>query len=489
MPNSGNPIINDIFVTKEMERYRVPGLALSVFTEEESLLRKGYGYRDLTKKTPVTPGTQFGIASCSKSFTSMLAAMLDDEGILRFDVPLCEYFPDFRLYDPQATKGCTMRDMLTHLTGIAGHDALWTDTIDRAALWERLRFIEPNAAFRGAVQYSNLIYTMAGHAMEKITGQTWEALIKERIFQALGMKNSNTSVNDMVLKEDYATPYRQSDTLPFPVKPWNVDLGGPAASINSCLTDMELWIRFNMGDGVWQGKRLVSGKNLNLVHQGQVAYRLWRWNYPEADPMGQYAMGWYTNLYRNREIVFHVGEIEGYCSMQAFLPKEKIGFVCLMNLHKPCMLIKNALLYTIIDNLLELPPANWGERLSKETGQYGYMYEHWEVNLLKGEPVQGTAPSHPLKAYAGMYHNPGYGNFEIIAGGKALEGRYRDVKEALVHYHYDTFRVPEIKMDTQLYTLPLTFTTNPYTGDIDGFHIPMEPRVTPIFFRRKDREA
>ena len=477
-------VIGKEYIEKEMNRYLIPGLGLSVVKDDQVILCKGYGYRDIADQTPVTPKTQFGIASCTKSFTAMIAAMLVDEGRLEMDVPLKEYFPDFKLYDPVATELCTMRDLLTHRTGIAGHDALWVDEIDRAELWKRLRYIQPNAPFRSIPQYSNLMVAMAGHAEEKITGRSWDELIAEKILKPLGMNDSNTSINDMLKADDHATPYWPKGGRPCPIKNWNVDLGGPAASINSCPEDMIKWICFQMNGGVWNGKRLVSEENMDDIHRAHVAYYLWPWKYRELPAMGGYGLGWDVDVYRGFGVVFHYGEIEGYCALQAFLPKEKIGIVCLVNLHKPCVLFLNSLWYTIMDNLLGLEPVDWSERFSKETGNYGGVYDHWEVNLLQAEPVKGTTPSHALQDYAGSYHNPGYGNFEIAMEKDQLTGFYRGMKQQLIHYHYDTFKAPDIKMDTQLYTLPLTFLTNPYSGEIDSFAIPMEPRVDPILFKK-----
>jgi len=475
------------YIEKELERYQVPGLGLAVIKEDQVILCEGFGFRDLAKKTPVTPKTQFGIASCSKSFTAAVIAMLADEGLLTFDTPLKEYFPDFKLYDPIAEELCTIQDLLTHRTGVAGHDALWVDEIDRGELWKRLEYIRPNAPFRSAAQYSNLMYTMAGHVAEKLTGKTWDALIYERIFQPLGMENSNTSIDDMLRSPDYAMPYWQGADGPVPIRNWNVDLGGPAASINSCLEDMARWVRFQMNGGVWNGKRLISEENMEKLHLTHTPYHLWPWKYEELATVGGYGLGWFTDVYRGREMVFHYGEIEGYCSLQAYLPKEKIGAVCMVNLHKPCTLILNSVWYTVIDKLLGLEPIDWAERFAQETGKYGRMYEHWDVNLLPQEPVGDTKLSHKLCEYAGCYHDPGYGNFEITVEGDGLMGYYRGMKQPIDHYHYDTFKVPDIKMDTLLYTAPLTFLTDPCSGEIDSFLIPLEPRVQPILFKKQSK--
>lgn len=479
-----NEIISKEYVENELRRYHVPGLGLAVLKEGEALLCTGYGYRNLEQKTPITPKTQFGIASCSKSFTSAIIAMLVDQGYLSYDIPIKEIFPDFQLYDPVASQLCSIQDMLTHRTGIAGHDALWTDEIDRAELWKRLKYIQPNVTFRSKTQYSNLMYTIAGHIAEKITGISWDELVYKWIFEPLDMKYSNTSITKMLKAEDYAKPYWQGIEEPYPIDNWNVDLGGPAASINSCLEDMLKWIHFQMSEGEWNGKRIISKDDLNKLHETHVPYHLWPWSYNEMPPVGGYGLGWFTDVYRGKDVVFHYGEIEGYCTLQAFLPKEKIGIVCFVNLHKPCTLILNSIWYTVMDNLLGLTAIDWSERFHNERGKYGFMYEHWDVNLLKKPPSEKTIPSHGIEEYLGCYHNPGYGSIRIVNEGNKLFAYYRNMRQSMEHYHYDTFKVLNIKMDTLLYTIPLTFITNPYSGEIDCFSVPLEPRVDPILFQR-----
>lgn len=116
------------------------------------------------------------------------------------------------------------------------------------------------------------------------------------------------------------------------------------------------WLQFHIDNGIWNGERLVSEKNMNEMHLTQAPNTLWPWNYYELPPTAGYGMGWFTDGYRGKDLVFHYGEIEGYCTLQAFLPKENIGIVCFTNLHKPCILILNSVLYTIIDNMLGLEP-------------------------------------------------------------------------------------------------------------------------------------
>jgi len=472
------------FIEDEMKFWLVPGMAVSVFKDGEVLLSEGYGYKDVESKSPVTSKTQFGIASCSKSFTSTIIAMLVDEGILDYDKPIREFIPEFRMYDEAATEQICLRDMLCHRTGLAAHDALWVDTITRADLFHRLRYLKPSAPIRTVTQYNNTIYTLIGHIAEKVTGKTWEELVYERIFKPLGMTNSNCSVEDMKKSSDFATPYWDYDGEVKRVENWNVDLGAPAAGINSCVEDMAKWVDFHINNGKVNGNRLVSEQNMREMHTSQSTFLAWPWNFKEVLPVASYGMAWFIDQYRGYNLVFHTGEIEGYCSIEAFIPSEKLGVVMLMNLHKPCVPIINTLLYTIFDSILGLTPIDWSARFRSEKGKFGLMYYHWDCNLLSDPPVAGTKLAHEPADYVGKYFNAGYGDFQVLYDGEGFSAIYRGVKQPMEHYHYETMKVPNIKQDTILITAPLTFITDPYTGKVNSLKIDLEPTVDPIVFDR-----
>ncbi len=481
----GKEIISDELVLKQLEQYRFPGMGVGVIKDGKVLLCKGYGYRDLESRLPITENTQWGIASCSKAFTATLAGILSDEGVIDLDRPIKGYLPDFRMYDSFASAQCTLRDMLCHRTGLGGYDALWCDEgLTREDLWKRLRYLKPNMPFRSVPQYSNLIYAMAGHVMEKVTGRTWDDLIKEKLFEPIGMTNSNTSVDDMLKSPDFATPYWQSEKGPVRIKNWNVDLGGPAASVNSTLSDMLKWLQFNIDGGVTKdGRRLLSEETHRLIHTPQVPYRIWPWDFPEVPPVGQYAMGWYDDVYRGYPLYFHIGEIEGYGTMQWVLPGQKLGIVVFNNIHKPCVLIETAVAWSIIDSVLGLPAVNWADRLYEQRNNYGNLLEHWALDLTSGDSAEEAPLSHKQEDYAGIYENPGHGPIRISFGKDGWICEYRGVNQKMEHCFYDTFRVPDVKMDTLLVTAPLTFIAGD-DGQIDRFEFRLYPQVDPIIFKK-----
>lgn len=245
------------------------------------------------------------------------------------------------------------------------------------------------------------------------------------------------------------------------------------------------WLQFNIDGGVApNGKRLISAETLRNIHIAHVRYQIWPWEFEEVPPIGGYGMGWYNDVYRGHPLYFHIGEIEGYGTMQWVLPRERIGIVVFNNIHKPCVLPQTSVVYTIIDELLGLEKKDWSSRLYEQRENYGNLLEHWELDLMGNHKVSGSVLTHRPEDYVGLYSNPGHGQIEILYEGEEWSCLYRGVKQSMQHYHYDTFCVPNIKMDTLLVTSPLSFLTKDTDGSIDRFEFRLYSQVEPIVFKR-----
>lgn len=481
-------LLDEAFVQREMTHWNIPGFAIAVCYQGQVLAEQGYGFRSLERGEPVTPFTLFDIASCSKSFTAAVLASLVDEGTLEFDRPILEYLPDFRMMDPVATAQVTVRDMLYHRTGVAGHDALWPDpSIDRKEYLRRIAFLRPNKPFRSATQYSNVMYGALGAIAEQITGKTWENLVQERILTPLGMARTCLTVREMRRDPDYAVGYfeRIRGGALSPMPPWEMDVGAPAAGVNSCVHEMMHWVMLHLNNGVWQGRRLFSEHVMEQMHRGAVEKPGFRWVCAEVPACSAYGMGWKTAIYRGMRFVFHTGEIEGYGSIQILLPDRDLGLVLMVNKHEPFEAFVCTMAYTVIDRVLGLPPIDWAGRLHPFDDPMGKAQGDWNVNLLPQPPVPGTRPSHAPEACAGEYRNPAYGPASVTCRDGGLTLHYKAWDFPLEHYHYDTFRVRELKEDTKFITMPLTWHYCETTGAIDGFFLKLEPELESEFFRRE----
>ncbi|MBO4881725.1 MAG: serine hydrolase [Firmicutes bacterium] len=479
-------VISREYVEKELARYRTPGMGVGVIKDGEVLFAGGFGYKDLETKEPIDADTMWGIASCSKSFTATLVGMLVDDGVLDFDRPVKDYLPDFKMYDAFATAECTLRDMFCHRTGLAGYDAVWSDVTitDREELWKRLQYLRPNLPFRYKAQYNNYMVDIAAHVAEKVTGRSWDDMVEERIFKPLGMTRSSTLVKYLDESENVASSYWPGPDGPFKVPHWNSDVSAPAGGINSTINDMLKYLDFHLKRGVLpDGTRLMSEETMRDLHMQNVRYTLWPWRFKEVSPIGGYAMGWYNDNYRGEPMYWHLGEIEGFGTLQCCLPNSQMGIILYNNLQCPDILIQCSVLYTIIDKVLGFEPVDWSERMWSVKDIKGNMHGDWKLDLLGDEFVAGTTPSHDLADYVGTYAEPGHGQLEIDLAGDKLLMTWRGVTQEILHHHYDVFHIPEVKMDTLLVNAPIYFHTD-VKGDICGFGFKLYDEVGPIEFVR-----
>jgi CubicO group peptidase (beta-lactamase class C family) len=177
------------FIEGVRSRWNVPGVSVAVVKDGEVIMGEGFGYRDLDRRLPVTTKTIFAIGSSTKAFTTMTFATLVDEGKLDWETPVRSYLPWFAMHDQMATERMTPRDLVTHRSGLPRYDHLWYNntTSTRRDLVRRLRYLAPSADLRTVFQYQNLMYLTAGYLAGEIAGNDWETLVRERIFEPLGM--------------------------------------------------------------------------------------------------------------------------------------------------------------------------------------------------------------------------------------------------------------------------------------------------------------
>src|ERR1700733_14475864 len=239
------------YVNTSMKEWKVPGASVAIVRDGSVIYMKGFGVRDVSTNQPVTAYTLFDIGSCTKAFTSAAIAMLVDEGKMQWDGKVNQYIPFFHLYDPEADENVTLRDLLTHRTGVPGIDLLWyvNPRASSEELIRKLAYVQPNAGFRAKFEYQNLMYVAAGYAVGQVAHSTWDEFIQSRFFSPLGMTNSDTSATDAQKAPDHATPHAQNPDGSVKAIPWrNIDSVGPAGSINSRAGDRAKGITFQLGD-------------------------------------------------------------------------------------------------------------------------------------------------------------------------------------------------------------------------------------------------
>ena len=322
----------------------IPGLSLAIIKDDKPILVKGFGLRDVERKLPVTPETLFAIGSCSKAFTAMAAVMSADEGKLSLDDSPKKYLPYFKLQDPEADAKIRVRDLLSHQSGLDGTDLAWyMGGLNREEVIRVAGLAKPKAKLHEKFQYQNVMYSAAGEVVAKAQNSTWENVIADKFFKPLGMTMSDTSVRQMVKSSDYATGYDLKDKQASKAILRDLTNIAPAGAINSSARDMVQWVRLLLNGGRAEGRRLVSEKGYQEILTKQIG---------AGDAgLGGYALGWGLGDWKGQKMFLHTGGIDGFNSVVAFLPDQKVGFVLLTNVSSSP--ITGFAIRTIWSNLLD----------------------------------------------------------------------------------------------------------------------------------------
>lgn len=483
----------DAQVDKIREAWQVPGIAIAIVKGGEIIYAKGFGYRDLDKKLPVSENTLFPIGSSTKAFTTFVLASLAEEGKFDWDKPVTTYLPSFRLHDRVLTERMTGRDLVTHRSGLPRHDLVWygVPNLPRAELVGRLPYLENNKDLREKWQYNNLMYLTAGVVGETLTGKSWEQNVRDRILTPLGMSRSNFTIADMTRDSDHALGYREeADT--FKVEPMayrEIVNMGPAGSINSSVKEMANWVMLHLSDGQLAksfpgpaaGKRLVQADALKDMHAPHMTRGDGSPETPEIVPVG-YGLGWFVDVYRGQRVIHHGGNIDGFSSMVAMLPEHDLGFVVLTNMNGTPT--RDLLVRYAVDRLLGHDPTDWSGKalakrdLARSQGQ--------AAKSKLGETRKPNAPhSHPIADYIGEYIHAGYGTLTIAAASDTtLSFTYNNITTPLEHWHYDVFKGTKNAADQTYNSFTLQFGTG-VDGEIDSVRGTFEPSVAPIVFQRQ----
>lgn len=471
----------DKFVNQELSKWRVPGVAIGIIHNGRIILTRGYGYRNLEQKRPVTSKTLFAIGSSTKAFTTLLLGMLADEGKLDWDTPVKQYLPEFEMHEPYVTNHITPKDLVIHNSGLPRHDLSWYGSdASRPDLLKRLAYLEPSRGFRSMFQYQNLMYMTAGYLGGKLNGSTWEEAVKHRIFKPLGMDHSNLDIRESQKTDDYAFAYGEEDKKIKRI-PFYEDLlaVGPAGSINSNIQDMMSWLNLHINRGKIGDKSLVLEATLEEMHSPQIVVKGMLFNalekYTELSAMN-YGMGWFVQWYRGTKLVHHGGNIDGFSAMVSFMPHKRSGVVILAN--KNGTLITLSLILRIYDRLMGLNPIPWSHRLLEFVGELEKSNESDKENVDDLRKTN-TTPSHPLIEFTGHFSHPGYGSLTVDLKDDRLQIGYNSLSAPLEHYHYNVFKIREGIGEG----LKVQFFSN-LKGDIDQISIPFETRVDNIVFTR-----
>lgn len=473
----------DAYMAKVMKDWDAPGIGIGVVVKDKLVFAKGYGFRDYGKKLPYTPTTTQPIASNSKLFTAVAAGMLVDEGKLRWDEPIKRFVPSIRFNNDELDRSITLRDMLSHRSGVTRHDLMWYKSpFTRRELWDRLRYLEPSAPIRTAFLYNNLMYTAVGSVIEEVSGQTWEQFVQHRIFDPLGMTRSTLTLEDNIKGPEPAVPYseRRDSTVLYRQPYYTAERAiAPAGAINSNVQDLSRWVIALLNGGKVDGKQVIPADVLRETMAPSIAMpnaalqtRGWSEMLNTA-----YGMGRWTGDYRGHLIAFHGGDLPGFHSQISIMPGDSIGVIVLV-IGDHVAPFYNGLTYNIYERMLGMSLTPWSERLNDIRLKNKAAATQSRAAAAVGQ-VKGTHPSHPIEDYLGEYEHPAYGVLTIARGDTGLTFDMHGIKMPLTHFHYDRFDTPDDEEDGKW---SVNFRTNPM-GEIDGAELSLDEAAV-TFVRR-----
>lgn len=252
-------------------------MAIAIVKDGDVVLAKGYGVRDVNEHGAIDEHTSFAIASNTKAFTVAALAILVDEGKINWDDKVTEYIPWFKLYSPYVTQEMTIRDLLSHRSGLKtfSGDLLWYGTTySRDEVIKRAQYLEPKYGFREHFGYSNIMYLTAGQIIPAVTGMSWDDFVTERIFEPLGMNRSNTSITYLKGMENVAMPHNNVDGKEIAISYLNWDNIGLAGSINSNVSDLCNWIKLQLNNGIFNNDTIISRKSINEMRSPNTLQRV-----------------------------------------------------------------------------------------------------------------------------------------------------------------------------------------------------------------------
>lgn len=432
----------DTAVARAVADWRTPGLAIAVVKDGQVVFSKGYGVREVGKPAAVDTQTLFAIGSTTKAMTAALVGMLVDEKKLDWDDPVVKHLPWFQLKDPYLTREITVRDLLTHRAGLGNADYLWYGQVtEPREILRRVRLLDASYSLRSSFIYQNVMYAAVGAVIEAAGGQSWEQMLRARIFEPLGMRGSIATAATLARQPNVARPHDIIDGQLRAIDNAAVDGVAPAGSVWSSVQDMAKWMQMLLDGGTANGRVLLKPETVAELFKPQTMVTPQAF-YPTArltkPHWMTYGLGWFQQDYRGRAVDFHTGSIDGMVAIHGLIRDERLGVYVLAN--RDHTEVRHALMLDVFDRYTGAGGRDWSAELLK---LYGDM-QHEADERRKAEEakrVTGTSPSLPLDRYAGTYADPLFGEVIVsIESGKLRVRRGTAYAGPLEHWNYDTFR-------------------------------------------------
>lgn len=435
----------DQYLEKMNQQWGLAGMSVGVVKDGELVFAKSYGVIEEGKSAKPNQNTTYAIASNSKAFTATILAMLVEEGKINWDDKVKDYLPYFQVYDEEISQMVTIKDLLTHRVGVGTYsgDVMWYDAnLSTEEIVRRAKFVPKAFNFRDGFGYSNVMYIVAGDVIEKVTGKSWVEVVKQKILIPLGMDRTVVSRSAMKKQGNWAKPHATINNKNEIIRYENWENVAAAGGIISSVADLSKWVGFAMGDGVVNGKRLLTTESRNNLWTGWNQFPVNHVNTTELDPdFSGYGLGYSLGEYKGHFRVSHTGGFGGMLSSIYMLPNQELAVIMLSN---DTVSPIRAVPYYIFDRFVD--PTS--------TKDYSTdMWESWKTNRendtrvedIKAAHIENTQPSKPLQDYVGDYYSDLYGgNISVRLKNNELQLLFEHtptLNASLSHWHYDVFQI------------------------------------------------
>lgn len=440
----------DSIVLKAMKQFNVAGIAVAIVKDGKLYYEKGYGVQSVDTKTPVTPNTNFQIASNSKAFTTAALSILVDEGKIGWQDRVRQYLPEFKMYNDYVTENFTIEDLLCHRSGLGLGAGDLQDFPDGAnfTIQDKLKLFEnfkPESALRTKFDYDNQLYTIAGELIARVSGMTWEQFIQSRILDPLQMNNSFASPNMIKDRSTYSSPHSTVNS-PLRTIPNFLDmLNGAAGGIVSNVHDMSKWALLQLNRGKYGDslKKILftpdRQREMWSIHTTLPSNNEPRYNRHFAG----YGLGWFLQDIKGNLMVSHTGGLPGMLTSFTLIPDLKLGIIVLTNTEPGGGAAFSAINRTIQDRYFGLPDMDWIGQFYK-----GFSAGQNEADSIVKKVWQTVETNKKTKVdvnnYIGVYEDKWFGKMEVFMKGNQLwmkSHRSPKLNGAMYFYKANTFAV------------------------------------------------
>jgi CubicO group peptidase (beta-lactamase class C family) len=445
MPISPKAI--DATVAASMKTFQVPGMAVGIIKDGKLVFAKGYGVRALGDPAPVDADTLFQIGSNTKSITAAALATLVDAGKIHWDDKVIQYLPQFQMFDPYVTHEFTIRDLMTHRSGLGkgAGDLMFYPTTDlsREEIIHGLRYLKPVSSFRSQYAYDNILYMVAGQIVPAVTGQSWEDYTETHMFAAMGMDGCAVNSSRVKDRSDVASPHAVVDGKLTRIPTENIDILAPGGGVYCNITGMAKYLE----------TQLAHGKTPSGIQLFTPARSSDMWSMQTIRPIDPemaaltrtnfsgYGLGWDLEDEYGYRRVSHTGGVPGTVTWMTMVPELNLGILVLTNQQDQYAM--EAVGHQILDAYLSAPKRDWVATLNTRSQAKSANAEAIasEVNATI---TAASAPPYPLDAYVGRYNDPwrGDASVEHVDGKLILKiSRTTRLEGALVPYNGNMFIV------------------------------------------------